>query len=102
MTVFSEDIKRLQRGRVNMTDRSSCQQKGPGAIVFCQPVDRRQRRTLRAPPAHSPPLRDRLPSYPWSKPPFFDIPGKNDLANDPLQGRSLLKQANHREKPNVL
>ena len=40
-----------------MTDRSSCQQKGPGAIVFCQPVDRRQRRTLRAPPAHSHMLR---------------------------------------------
>jgi len=31
------------------------------------------------------------------KTPFFRPPGKNDLANDPLQGRSLLKQANPRK-----
>jgi hypothetical protein len=33
---------------------------------------------------------------------FSDTPGKNDLDNDPLQGRSLLKQANLREKPNAI
>jgi hypothetical protein len=47
----------------NSLDRYSCQQKGSGAIVFCQLVDRRPRRTLRAPLAHSPLLRDRLLSF---------------------------------------
>ena len=32
--------------------------------------------------------------------PIFPIPEKNDINNDPLQGRSLLKQANYRGKPN--
>jgi len=34
--------------------------------------------------------------------PFFRPLGKNDLDNDPLQGRSLLKQVNHREKQNAI
>ena len=33
---------------------------------------------------------------------LFSDPKKNDLDNDPLQGRSLLKQANPREKPNAI
>jgi hypothetical protein len=37
-----------------------------------------------------------------SKPHFSDILGKNDLDNDHLQGRSPLKQANPREKPNAI
>jgi hypothetical protein len=37
-----------------------------------------------------------------SKSLFFRHYRKNDLADDPLQGRSLLKQANPREKPNAI
>ena len=32
--------------------------------------------------------------YSWSKPHFSRHPGKNDLANDPFQGRSPLKRVN--------
>jgi hypothetical protein len=46
-----------------MTDRYSCQQKGPGAILSCQPVVRRPRRTLRTASPCSPPLRDRHTIY---------------------------------------
>ena len=42
------------------------------------------------------------PLIPGQNPIFQTPPEKNDLANDPLQGRSLLKQVKHREKPNVL
>ena len=60
----------------NMTDRSSCQQKGPGVIVFCQPVDRRPRRTLRTASPCSPPLRDRLPLISAQYPIFQISPEK--------------------------
>jgi hypothetical protein len=37
-----EEIEANRRAaETNSLDRYSCQQKGPGAIVFCQPVDRR-------------------------------------------------------------
>jgi hypothetical protein len=58
--------------------------------VFCQPAHRRPHRT---PSSCYPPLRDRLPIF-QVKILFFRPPKKNDLANDPLQGRSPLKQAN--------
>ena len=64
----------------NSLDRSSCQQKGPGAIVFCLPVYRRPRRT--ASPC-SPPLRDRLPII-SAQNPIFPNSKKNDPDNDPL------------------
>jgi len=48
----------------------------------------------------------------WEKPAFIRhqllktqfsrTPGKNDPDNDPLQGRSLLKQVNHQEKQNAI
>jgi hypothetical protein len=44
---------------------------------------------------------DRFTSYSCLKPPFSRSQ-KNDLANGPLQGRSLLKRVIDRVKPNVL
>ena len=37
-----------------------------------------------------------------SKPHFSDLPVKKDLANDPLQGSTLLKQVNPRVKQTAI
>ena len=69
-----------------MTDRSSCQQKGPGAMYFTGlNTATRFAQLRRARP------RSATGTIPCQNP-FFQTPGKNDVNNGLLFGKSHIKR----------